>query len=654
MRKSLLIAFLTAIIISGLTLVSTVPFRTVYASTEVSGVISSDTTWTQANSPYTLTGNVLVNNGVTLTIQAGTTVDLGSYYIMVNGTLQALGSKTNPITFNGGQITFTQNSTDWNESTGTGCIIQNAVLSSDISVEGGVLNISNNTITGAISVDGGNPHISNNTILSQGIYLGIYSRNSTISNNIISGCSTGIFARLDHNSSSIIQGNLIINNINGILLGYWFTDPGHPIVQNNTITKNTNGISLGSLGDQFSPTILYNNIFDNTNYNIIVEDSLPLNTNATYNWWGTTDTQAINQTIHDFYDDFNLGAVSFVPFLSELNPAAPVIPTFTITASAGAGGSISPSGSVSVAYGDNQNFTVTPNSGYQIASVLMDGVPATAPYTFFNVIADGHTISATFELVPTPSPSPSPSPTPTPTPTPASTQMSISVDAPSTAVGSAVNVNGRLSDSNGNPLEDKSVTLSYVITGSTSWIPIGSGTTNSAGEYSIQWVNTASGTFTLKAEWNGNEAYLGASATTTLSFLPYENQQAFFVESNSTVSALAFNSTSSELSFTVSGPSETTGYVKVTIAKSLVSNAENIKVYLDGNQLDYEVTSNADSWLLTFTYTHSTHEVTINLATNEARDTLLGTEILILIAVVVGIAVAGAVGFVVWRNKKKP
>lgn len=417
-KKPLLIAFLTAIIISGLTLAGTVHFSTVHASTEVTGIINSDTTWTQANSPYTLTGNVLVNNGVTLTIDPGVTINLNSYYIMVNGTLQSLGSTTNPITFNGGQIIFTEYCTDWNESTGVGCIIQNAVLSSYINVEGGMLNISNNNITGAINVDGGIPQISNNTIQNQGIYLGLHSKNSTISNNIISGCSTGIATLLDHYSSSIIQGNLIINNTKGIHLGSWFTESGHPIVQNNTITNNENGISLGSLGDQFSPIIKFNNIFDNINYNMIVDSEFPLNTNATYNWWGTTDTEAINQSIYDFNDDFNLGTVDFDPFLTELNPEAPLIPTFTITASAGAGGSINPNGSVTVSYGDDQTFTVTPDTGYQIDTVLMDGTPATAPYTFFDVIADGHTISATFELIPTSTPTPSPTPEPTATPSP--------------------------------------------------------------------------------------------------------------------------------------------------------------------------------------------------------------------------------------------
>jgi hypothetical protein len=145
-----------------------------------------------------------------------------------------------------------------------------------------------------------------------------------------------------------------------------------------------------------------------------------------YRTWGTTDTQAISQSIYDFNDDFDLGTVDFDPFLAELNSEAPTIPTFTITASAGTGGSINPSGAVTVSYGEDQTFTVTPDSGYQITSVLMDGSPATAPYTFFDVAAEGHAITATFEEVPSPTPTPTPTPSPTapatpspePTPTP--------------------------------------------------------------------------------------------------------------------------------------------------------------------------------------------------------------------------------------------
>jgi hypothetical protein len=73
------------------------------------------------------------------------------------------------------------------------------------------------------------------------------------------------------------------------------------------------------------------------------------------------------------------------------------VPSFTITASAGANGSISPSGAVAVASGANQSFTITPNSGFGVSGVLVDGssVGAVTTYTFNNVTAN-HTIAASF------------------------------------------------------------------------------------------------------------------------------------------------------------------------------------------------------------------------------------------------------------------
>ena len=69
----------------------------------------------------------------------------------------------------------------------------------------------------------------------------------------------------------------------------------------------------------------------------------------------------------------------------------------TITASAGANGSINPSGDVDVNAGDDQTFTITPDAGYVVGMVSVDGVlvGAVEIYTFNNVQAD-HTIHATF------------------------------------------------------------------------------------------------------------------------------------------------------------------------------------------------------------------------------------------------------------------
>lgn len=70
---------------------------------------------------------------------------------------------------------------------------------------------------------------------------------------------------------------------------------------------------------------------------------------------------------------------------------------WTITASAGSGGTISPSGAVGVAEGANQTFTITANAGSSVTGVTVDGVAqgAVSSYMFTNVTAN-HTISATF------------------------------------------------------------------------------------------------------------------------------------------------------------------------------------------------------------------------------------------------------------------
>ncbi|HME43097.1 MAG TPA: C1 family peptidase [Syntrophorhabdales bacterium] len=72
-------------------------------------------------------------------------------------------------------------------------------------------------------------------------------------------------------------------------------------------------------------------------------------------------------------------------------------PTFTITTSAGANGTISPVGPVNVVGGTSQTFKITPAAGYKIASVVVDSnsVGAVSSYTFTNVTAT-HSISASF------------------------------------------------------------------------------------------------------------------------------------------------------------------------------------------------------------------------------------------------------------------
>ena len=71
----------------------------------------------------------------------------------------------------------------------------------------------------------------------------------------------------------------------------------------------------------------------------------------------------------------------------------------TIVATAAANGSIAPAGNVNVGCGTNATFTITPNSGYAIDRLVVDGerVVSTPSYTFSGVTV-GHTISATFKI----------------------------------------------------------------------------------------------------------------------------------------------------------------------------------------------------------------------------------------------------------------
>jgi uncharacterized repeat protein (TIGR02543 family) len=125
---------------------------------------------------------------------------------------------------------------------------------------------------------------------------------------------------------------------------------------------------------------------------------------------GTIDVvQGTNQIFHitpasGYYvgnvtiDGTSKGALTGYTFSNVQSPhtiAATFIPT--ITATAGAGGIISPAGTIGVASGANQAYTMKPNAGYHVTDVLVDGssVGAVSTYTFTNVTAH-HTISATF------------------------------------------------------------------------------------------------------------------------------------------------------------------------------------------------------------------------------------------------------------------
>ncbi|NCC69366.1 MAG: hypothetical protein EOM14_14450, partial [Clostridia bacterium] len=110
---------------------------------------------------------------------------------------------------------------------------------------------------------------------------------------------------------------------------------------------------------------------------------------ATYNYSG--DSSAAEDGGY-YYGDGSSGSDSSGGYFT-----VDITPTYTISASAGTGGSISPSGSQSVAKGGSKTFAIIPDSGYRLADVKVDGasVGAVSSYTFSN-ITSAHTISAEF------------------------------------------------------------------------------------------------------------------------------------------------------------------------------------------------------------------------------------------------------------------
>lgn len=262
---------------------------------------------------------------------------------------------------------------------------------------------------------------------------------------------------------------------------------------------------------------------------------------------------------------------------------------------------------------------------------------------------------------PTPTPSPAPSSTPRPTSTPAptttpslpSTATATSLDfackSASSNSGLNVQAEGALTaDGNGVPNAD--IQLAYSADAGTSWSNLATAKTNSSGRFSCTWNLPSTGVYLVNATYKGNSTYQSVSRTVNFAVAPIEKNNVLSITSNSTVSQIAFSSTSLEFSFTVNGTSGTSGYVNFYIAKSLVRNIDGLSVYLDGDKLPYTVASHGDSWLVSFTYHHSSHHITIELGSaSAASSNLTGYWV---VALIVPLIIAGIIIYVIYKPQK--
>lgn len=379
-----------------------VPIGLAQAETNFSGSISSNATWTKANSPYILTGNLTVNSGATLTIEAGVTIQIPNDCILqVNGNLVARGADSEKINFIGGDISLGASSSD--------SVIENTILNPTNLIVGSSATINNSTIIGrassnsfeAVHISGGSPIISNSliygadsqrgicitggspTISSNGIMGMIISEGNNVGTAVIShntieggisfsvsgpvitknlitgfkyvnfngdveslykltynswvGTGVGITATYDnmqHGQGAVITDNVITGCLDGISVLQGGTTTiqrniidnttrealhvaSDALIKDNTIRNNQRGIVVSNMP---TLTVKNNNLENNGNYSFYLYTGN--NIDATNNWWGTTDTQAVESTIWDSTFEPYDGTVNINPILTASNQEA--------------------------------------------------------------------------------------------------------------------------------------------------------------------------------------------------------------------------------------------------------------------------------------------------------------------------------------------
>ncbi len=236
--------------------------RNASGSTEVSGFISSDTTWNAGGSPYVATGSVIVRSGVTLTIEPGVQVRFqGGRALLVEGALVARGTAERNIIFTSdspgerwGYIRFNDTSVsatydDLGSYTG-GSILEYCI------VELAGANASSRS-PGAITLLRASPFVSH-TIVRNNRAMGIYASATVVPYNRTLRLTDNTVA--NNSQSGYSAGS---NDAAGISIQQY---GGSVLLTNNTIRANSAdfGGAAGGVSLQADATVTHNIVDQNT------------------------------------------------------------------------------------------------------------------------------------------------------------------------------------------------------------------------------------------------------------------------------------------------------------------------------------------------------------------------------------------------------
>jgi len=278
------------------------------AQTNVYGIISNNAVWTLANSPYSVIGNILLDSGITLTIEPGVVVKFLNHRSMqINGKLRAIGTASNKIKFTSNNaspspgdwdnLVFNTQSVDYNDTTGEGsimkyciveyaggatyndngavriteayplidhCILRNnsaSGLCASLTHNAGTIKITNNEIyNNTIQTNHGGGISINNPSADKIIHVVVDS--NEIHDNLTLTLGGGLFAYITNGSINLRYNKLFNNNSSGKGGGIWAGCT--PLeISHNTLYNNTSAAEGGGLYTQTASSgyrVVKNNI----------------------------------------------------------------------------------------------------------------------------------------------------------------------------------------------------------------------------------------------------------------------------------------------------------------------------------------------------------------------------------------------------------